>query len=313
MYIKIALIISAFLQFATAIIALSLVKRTRTNIAWWLISFAFLLMAFRRIFEVMQYFDSKSKFISGMLSSWTGVLVSILMLLSLIFIKRIFNIQKRINELRKQNESRILSAIIKTEEHERQYFAKELHDGLGPLLAAVKMALSSIKYQEKKDGPVLENTKKLIDESIATLKSISNKLSPHILNNFGLYKAVKSFINKLPTGGTPQIIFNSNTEGKRFPFNIEVVMYRVIGELISNTLKHADAKSIRIELHADESTISLQYTDNGVGFDLKETEQELIGMGYYNIKSRVKSLNGYYNMSSKKGEGIRVNLTININ
>ncbi|HOI88304.1 MAG TPA: sensor histidine kinase, partial [Lentimicrobium sp.] len=143
MTLKISLILSFILQFVAAIIALSLVRRTRNNIAWWLISFGFLLMAIRRIFEFFQLMDSQSRLITGMVSTWTGVLISVMMLVSLIFIKRIFNIQKRMDELRKANESRVLSAIVRTEENERLNFSKELHDGLGPLLSSVKMSISA--------------------------------------------------------------------------------------------------------------------------------------------------------------------------
>lgn len=132
MPIKIALIISIILQFGAAIIALSLTRRTKTNIAWWLISIAFLLMAIRRVFEFFQLMDSHSKLITGLLSTWTGVLISILMLGSLIFIKRIFNIQKRMEELRKENESRVLSAIVRTEENERLNFAKSCTTASAP-------------------------------------------------------------------------------------------------------------------------------------------------------------------------------------
>lgn len=308
MLIKLALVLSVVLQFSAAIIAMTLIKRTRTNIAWWLISGGFLLMAIRRVFEILQVYDSNSELITGLLSSWTGVLISIIMLLSLIFIKRIFNIQKQINDLRKQNETRVLSAILKTEENERQYFAKELHDGLGPLLSSVKMAISASGNYNKK---LLDNAEKLIDESITTLKDISNKLSPHVLLNFGLFKAVKSFINKLQKIGDPTIKLNSNIENKRFSYNIEVVLYRIICELISNTLIHANARNVYIDLLADEKSISLKYIDDGIGFDVKQVENDLIGMGYSNIKSRIKSLNGTFNFFSKPDEGVRVNVQIN--
>ncbi len=309
MLIKVALVLSVVLQFSAAIIAMTLIKRTRTNIAWWLISGGFLLMAIRRVFEILQVYDSDSELITGLLSSWTGVLISIIMLLSLIFIKRIFNIQKQIDDLRKQNETRVLSAILKTEENERQHFAKELHDGLGPLLSSVKMAISASGNDNKK---VLHNAEKLIDESITTLKDISNKLSPHVLLNFGLFKAVKSFINKLQKIGDPTINLNSNIENKRFSYNIEVVLYRIICELISNTLIHANARNVYVDLLANEKSISLKYIDDGIGFDVKQVENDLIGMGYSNIKSRIKSLNGTYNIFSKPDEGVHVNVQINL-
>ncbi len=311
MLIKLALILSVILQFAAAIIALTLVKRTRTNIAWWLISAGFLLMAIRRLIELLQVYDSQSKLITGMLSSWIGVLISVVILLSLIFIKRIFNIQKQMDDLRKQNESRVLSAILKTEEKERQHFAKELHDGLGPLLSAVKMTISAIS-RNPDNTKFSNNAEKQIDESITTLREISNKLSPHVLNNFGLLKAVKSFIKNLVITDIPDIHLNSNLEGKRYSYNIEVVLYRVICELISNSLKYAGANNIYIDLMAGEKTISLKYIDDGKGFDTRLLDKEHKGLGFSNIKSRIRSLNGSFSIFSAPNEGVTVNILIKL-
>jgi len=310
MAIKVSLIFSVILQFAAAIIALSLIKRTRTNIAWWLISAGFLLMAFRRVFEVLQIYDSQSVIITGLLGSWTGILISVIMLLSLIFIKRIFNIQEQIENLRKQNENRVLSAILKTEEKERQHFSKELHDGLGPLLSSIKMSISTSRYHKNNQDEILVNAEKLIDESIQTLRNISNNLSPHILIDFGLLKAVKSFIDKLQLIEEPTITLNSNLEEKRFPFNVEVVLYRVICELISNTLKHANAKTININLNYENNTVSLKYIDDGKGFNEESVKKEMMGMGYSNLRTRIKSLNGSYSIITNPGEGVIVDAEI---
>jgi signal transduction histidine kinase len=312
MPIKIALILSIILQFAAAIIALSLTKRTKTNIAWWLISIGFLLMAFRRVFELFQALDKETSFITGMLSTWTGVLISILMLGSLIFIKRIFNIQKRMDELRKENESRVLSAIVRTEENERLNFSKELHDGLGPLLSSVKMAISASRRNEdpKINEEVMTNAGKLIDESIMSLKEISNKLSPHVLNNFGLKKALRSFISKLPNIESPSINLDTNIEDRRFSYNVEVVLYRVICELISNSLKHSKARNVYISLMADSQSVSLDYLDDGIGFDSNVLEMSDKGMGFANIRSRIKSLNGTFDIYTRQNEGVRVNVVI---
>lgn len=312
MPIKIALILSVILQFGAAIIAMTLIKRTRNNIAWWLISLGFLLMAIRRVFEILQVYDSESKLVTGFLSSWTGVLISVIMLVSLVFIRRIFDLQKQIEELRKHNESRVLSAILRTEEKERQHFSKELHDGLGPLLSSVKMAVSTSRYRPDKKKDALESAEKLIDESIQTLKDISNNLSPHILDNFGLLKALRSFINKLETLKTPKIKLNSNIDNERYPFNVEVVIYRVICELITNTLKHAQAKNIYIDLLKENNTITVNFMDDGIGFDVEKMGSEISGMGYSNLQSRIRSLNGTIDIYSNPGEGIRVNIKIGL-
>ncbi|MBW6491515.1 MAG: sensor histidine kinase [Lentimicrobium sp.] len=316
MTVKVALIISIVLQFVAAIIALSLTRRTKTNIAWWIISIGFLLMAIRRVFEYFQLFsNSQSRLITGMLSTWTGVVISILMLGSLIFIKRIFNIQKRMDELRKENESRVLSAIVRTEEKERLNFSKELHDGLGPLLSSVKMAISGSRSQEQSlnGNKVLENAEKLINESITSLKEISNKLSPHVLNNFGLKKAVKSFISRLPPTVSLSINFDSNLGDQRYSYNTEVLLYRVICELISNSLKHSNAKNIFISLLDDKDSLKLDYLDDGIGFDKGILETTSEGMGFSNIQSRVKSLNGSIDIFTMPNEGVRVNVVIEKN
>lgn len=313
MPIKIALILSVILQFATATIAISLIKRTKTNIAWWLISLGFLLMAIRRLFELFQVYGTENNIVNSLANSWIGVFISILMLISLSFIKRIFNIQKRFQELKKKNEARVFSAIIRTEENQKQRFAKELHDGLGPLLSSVKMAISSVIKNQgvEKSAKILANAENLIDESISTVKEISYNLSPHVLNNFGLLKAVKSFINKLQINDLPKIVVNSNITDKRFLYNIETVVYRVICELLTNTLIHANAQNIYLDILTDANTLNIKYMDDGKGFEFTDETNEQYGLGLTNIESRIKSVNGSCQIFSKPGEGFNINIVIN--
>ena len=313
MPIKIALILSVILQFATATIAISLIKRTRTNIAWWLISLGFLLMAIRRLFELFQVYGTENNIVNSLANSWIGVFISILMLISLSFIKRIFNIQKRFQELKRKNEARVFSAIIRTEENQKQRFAKELHDGLGPLLSSVKMAISSVVKNQsiEKSAKILANAENLIDESISTVKEISYNLSPHVLNNFGLLKAVKSFINKLQINDLPKIVVNSNITDKRFLYNIETVVYRVICELLTNTIMHANAQNIYLDILTDANTLNIKYMDDGKGFEFSGDANEQYGLGLTNIESRIKSVHGSCQIYSKPGEGFNINIVIN--
>lgn len=313
MSLKIALILSVILQFATATIALTLIKRTKTNIAWWLISVGFLLMAIRRLFELFQVFALDINIVNGVLHSWIGVFISILMLISLSFIKRIFNIQKRFEELKRKNEARVFSAIIRTEENQKQQFSKELHDGLGPLLSSVKMAISSVvKDQDAgKSNKVLANAEYLIDESISTVKEISNNLSPHVLNNFGILRAVKSFVNALQINSNPRIQFNSNIGDKRFSYNIETVVYRVVCELITNTFKHANAKNIYLDILIDGGTLHIKYLDDGEGCDFTDDVNAQHGLGLTNIQSRIISVQGSCQIYTSPGEGFNINIEIN--
>jgi len=144
------------------------------------------------------------------------------------------------------------------------------------------------------------------------LKEISNKLSPHILNSFGLLRAVQSFISKLQITQAPKIHLNSNIEDKRFSYNVEVVVYRVICEMINNTLKHAKAHHIYIDLLIEKEILKVIYIDDGIGFDPDNIQLEQKGMGYSNIKSRIRSLNGTYQIFSQPNEGLHAEISINV-
>lgn len=313
MPIKLALILSVLLQCIAAIIAFGLIRRTRKNVAWWLISIGFLLMAIRRAFELFILFESENPVINGLLSSWIGVGISLTMLISLIFIKQIFDIQKKNDELRESNESNVLSAIIRTEESERQRFAKDLHDGLGPLLSAVKISLSVLKRKpfEQKDIEIIGHTDMLIAEAITSLRETSNNLSPHILQNFGIAKALQSFIMHIKGSIAPKIELNTNVEDKRFNYTIEIVLYRVSCELIANSLRHAEAKHINIDLFEQNGLLQFDYYDDGQGFEPSLLSQQGEGMGHQNIRSRIKSINGSLDINSKPGEGVSIRIIIN--
>ena len=108
------------------------------------------------------------------------------------------------------------------------------------------------------------------------------------------------------------INIKSNIENQRFTYTTEVVMYRIISELIVNSLKHADARNIYIDLFIEGKKLRLKYIDDGIGFDMNKPEYERKGMGYSNIISRIRSLNGTVEFFTKPGEGLRVEVEINV-
>ena len=312
MFIQVALIISVLLQFGAFFITISLIQKTKFNISWIMISIGFFLMAFRRLIELIDIINLAEKSTQTLINSWIAVLISLLMFIASIYIRQIFNLQGRINKLRKENEAKVLSAIIKTEEKERQKFAKELHDGLGPILSSIKMAISAINKSVigKTNEQIINKTENTVDNAIITIKEISNNLSPHILEHFGLEKAIKTFTDTIITKENLKIIISTNLNGKRYDYNIEVVLYRIIGELITNTLKYASASKAEISLFNYEKKIELFYSDNGIGFDIKN--HNIKGMGLSNINSRVKSLDGEIEMHSKHKQGFFLKITLPI-
>jgi PAS domain S-box-containing protein len=200
---------------------------------------------------------------------------------------------------RKHLEGRILDTIISTEEKEREKFARNLHDELGPLLSSIKMYIHSLSSssEEPKRNFIISQLKVILDEVIQSTKELSNDLSPHILANYGLIAALEWFINQLK----PYIAINleSNLGDERYPSSLELSIYRIIKELINNTVKHSQATKITIRIHLILRNIHLHYSDNGIGFNEQwQNNYDQMGMGMSNILSRCRFINAaskFYN------------------
>jgi signal transduction histidine kinase len=310
-----ALIIAIILQFVGAIVALGLTKQTKYSLSWILISVGFLVMAIQRFIEFIPFVWRNWEKDVVAINTWLGIITSVLITGGVILIREIFNFLKKAERSRDESEKRILNAIIQTEEKERRRFAKDLHDGLGPLLSAVKMAVSSLTQidQEKKNNEIIENADLSITEAIRSLKEISNNLSPHVLDNFGLASSIKSFSGKINSAKSVNISFNTNMAEERLDYNTEVVLYRVFCELINNTIKHAQAKNIEIELIRHNKLLTFVYRDDGIGFDVNEVlGGKAEGMGYSNILSRIKSIKGMISVESDKNKGTKAIIIVNI-
>ncbi len=315
MLIKGALILSIVLQFVAAILAIPLIKKTKFNISWILISMALILMAIRRFIELVPFIQKETSLPEVTMAHWLGILISIFFLIGVFYIRKIFDFLKQIDVLREESEKKELNTIIRTEEKERRSFAKDLHDGLGPLLSSIKMLTSALSQtkQETKNNKIIENINVVAGEAIMSIKEISNHLSPHILENFGLTSALKSFVEKVNISKTIQIKINSNLNEERLNYNVEVVLYRIICELINNTFKHAKAKKIKIDLKKEGQELKMLYTDDGIGFNIEEVLAKSQGRGYANIISRVRSINGKIDFKSQPSSGVQINLQLKLN
>lgn len=193
---------------------------------------------------------------------------------------------------RRHMENKILDTIISTEEREREKFARNLHDELGPLLSSIKMYVNSLSSttEKSKHDFITAQLKKILTEVIQSTKELSNDLSPHVLSNYGLLAAIEWFVQQLEP--YISITLESNLRESRYPSNMELSMYRIIKELINNTLKHAQANTITIKLHLILMSVHLIYTDNGTGFRENLPDNiESMGMGMSNIISRARLIN----------------------
>ena len=304
---------SLFFQIAAAIVAISLFKQTKFNVSWILISTGFLIMTISRLLDLSPRLFPEFQDTTNVFKCWLAFITSVVFLFGVFYIRKIFQFLKRVDEIRKENEKRVVSAVLRTEEKERQRFAKELHDGIGPLLSVVKMLLSAMDSSKSKENnlKIKININQAVDEAIVSVRNISANISPHILNDFGLHYAVDAFIERMSLNESLTIEFDSNIKDKRFGYDSEVVMYRVISELINNTLRHAKATKISINLNLDESLLYLDYYDNGVGFDITSKSFKK-GMGLDNIRYRLQSAHGDLKIISGKEGGMNARAFIKV-
>ncbi len=212
---------------------------------------------------------------------------------------------------RKLMARKLFETIIQTEEQERSRIARDLHDEIGPLISALKIYTSSFSESTdaERKNEIAGQIEKISRDLIDSVKTISNDMSPHVLENFGLYSAIKGIINLF--SDDIRISFSNNISEMRFPITVESVIYRVFKELINNTVRHAHAKNIYINMDFIDSVLLCNYRDDGIGFDVSQsTNSPVKGMGINNIITRIKSLGGEYEIHTSPGSGFEVNFAI---
>ena len=302
MLIKLLLVIAILAQIVATAYALRLVRATKYNSVWILFIIGFSLLTVERLVQLrLACGHPVSKWWFGYL----GIVISVCLSIGVMYAHKLFMYIARLNRQRQLLNKRILTAVLRTEEKARSRFSKELHDGLGPLLSSAKMSLTALSREEHDPGQreIIDNTTYVIEEAIRSLREISNNLSPHVLNDFGLARGVQNFIDK-----SAAIRFTTNLRSERFDTDVEVILYRVICELINNSLKHSGCSTIALSLAQNGSELMLDYSDNGRGFNPQAMMD--CGMGLSNIASRINSLGGTFDISSSKGKGMRAAIRV---
>ena len=173
----------------------------------------------------------------------------------------------------------------------------------GEHMCKKRIAVITARADDNEQKEILNNTRFVIDEAIRSVREISNNMSPQVLMDFGLAQGIRNFISRIKSLHTiEEISFETNLYDDRFDNDIEVVLYRVVCELINNSLKHSHCTNIEVVLMLKNNSLELRYRDNGCGFDLNSSA--LAGMGLSNITSRIDSLNGALSINSSEGNGM---------
>ncbi|MCG9794080.1 sensor histidine kinase [Flavobacterium algicola] len=213
--------------------------------------------------------------------------------------KSLLAMRDKLIEFRNNEENtRLLSKrmLVNGMENERRRLSRELHDGVGPYLTSLK------HYIENRVENELQKTemKKIVDDTISEIRLMSNSLMPATIDDFGIGVTLTNFIESLKKSTTVIIEYEDLTqsENSNITNNQAINLFRISQELINNSLKHANAKNIRITLSEFDEFISLFYFDDGIGFDLDTVK---LGLGITNIKERVAICNGEITINASPG------------
>jgi signal transduction histidine kinase len=227
------------------------------------------------------------------------ILLSVIITVIIIyFFVSIIRYHRRYMKLQRER----IFAEITIRENERKRIAGDLHDSLGPLLSAVKLNISSVDVRHPEDKEVLEKTGKYLDEIIGSMRRISYDLLPNTLERRGLVEAIREFVNQVNLKQTIDIQLFVVKE-IRVPKEKEIHIFRMIQEIVHNTLKHAGARTLQIGMSEEGGNLLFLTKDDGRGFDKEKELGRTNGLGLKSLESRCEILNGILSLESKPGAG----------
>ncbi len=228
----------------------------------------------------------------------------------------VLNEEKRLKIILEQQRKQELKSIVNAEERERRRISKDLHDGVGQLLSSIRFNLgmldSNTNSFSDKEKTLIENSKKYLQEITGEIRNISYNLVPSSLQQFGLISAIQEEIKNQKVNEGLDIQFIKSVQQERFELEIELVIYRVFQEILNNTLKHAHATELVIQLIQHDNIIQLVTEDDGKGFEVEDGVQKKSSSGLKNLKSRVTLLNGTISIDSTPGKGTTIIIEITI-
>ncbi len=244
---------------------------------------------------------------SEQIRNWS-IIGGLLFLGSLIYLYQSRKSQKQKMALLKQeNENAILKAIMSSEERERRNISSTLHDSVAAKLGAAKMSLQSIPFlAEERKNEQLEKTAQLISTIHADVRSVAHNLLPVTLEKEGLIPALAEFVSEINQLRLLEITFeNQLPPDFTLPKRNELVLYRIVQELINNVVKHAKASQATVKLSETGEELEILVSDNGIGFSSNQENQ-----GLYSIRERIHIIGGYFSIESKQEKGSVTKLTL---
>jgi signal transduction histidine kinase len=228
----------------------------------------------------------------GMLALTIGLIVFIIF-----HQRKVIRYQVKLQRMEQDQQKLLLNASIRLQEEERQRIAADLHDDAGPLLATARLYLNEnlVNLDKTTQLQSIYNAKQIIDDTIQLIRNISHSLMPPTLKNFGLESAVNDLFQKISGSGSMNASSRFHDYRERLQAENELIIFRVIQELVNNILKHSNASFIHLTQNTSGNKFFIRLHHDGRGItqnDFNKLNKSNVGLGLKNIQSRLKVLHG---------------------
>lgn len=244
------------------------------------------------------------------------LLVLAVVLFVVTYQRRLLRHQLTLQENEQKHQQELLKSSIDIIEDERRRIAKDLHDEIGASLTTLKIYSGQIK-QKLNDAINIEKinlkSRQVIETTIQNVRQITRDLLPATLEHFGLIVALEETCDALKIEPNIQINFRHHLPAQRFEQRLELALYRILRELLNNTIRYAQATEIIIDMQylASSSKVEVFYQDNGKGFDFQgfASPKGNVGLGLKSIETRVQTIEGLINFESSINQGVEVEIS----
>lgn len=237
------------------------------------------------------------------------LLGSFVLLLILVFLRRQRKNRQEKEEMRNRFERTLLKTQLEIQEQAFSYISQEIHDNIGQVLSLVRLNLNTLGNAPQMEQKV-EQTDELLGKAIKDLRDLSHNLQNNRIHDIGIVESIRQLLASLEKTGQYRTSFHTSDHFHILDANTDIILYRMIQEIVNNIIKHASATEIAIDIVSDPQMTAVKISDNGVGFDPGMLKEGRTGIGLQNIANRSKTINASVDIKSTPGNGTVITLLI---